>query len=92
MFAARFARSTPRAAAQLRATTQRRFASTQNEFIAERQHLKEHAKGTTGTFLRVPHIRGGANWPPPRTQGRYADMLYTRAVEEDFHLVRSPDR
>lgn len=51
MFAARFARSAPRAAAQLRATAQRRFASTQNEFIAERQHLKEHAKGTTGTFL-----------------------------------------
>ena len=51
MYAARFARSSPRFAAQLRATTQRRFASgsTQNEFISERQHIKDHAKGTTGT-------------------------------------------
>ena len=42
-------RSAPRFAAQLRNTAQRRFASTtENEFIKERQHIKEHAKGTTG--------------------------------------------
>ena len=42
-------RSAPRAAAQLRAPAQRRMASSaQNEFIKERQHIKEHAKGTTG--------------------------------------------
>lgn len=49
MFGARhFARSAPRFSAQMRATAQRRFASGGNEFIAERQHLKEHAEGTTG--------------------------------------------
>jgi cytochrome c oxidase subunit 6a len=51
MFAARqFTRSAPRFTAQLRAPAQRRLASTstENEFIKERQHIKEHAKGTTG--------------------------------------------
>jgi cytochrome c oxidase subunit 6a len=42
-------RSAPRFAAQLRNTAQRRFASTtENEFIKERQHIKDHAQGTTG--------------------------------------------
>lgn len=60
MSAARFARSAPRFAAQLRAPTQRRFASgaAQNEFIAERQHIKEHAKESTGAFAS----QGGVNW------------------------------
>lgn len=43
------ARQTFRFAAQMRATAQRRFASTgQNSFINERQHIKDHAVGTTG--------------------------------------------
>jgi cytochrome c oxidase subunit 6a len=52
MFAARqLSRTAPRAAAQLRSPAQRRLASsTQNEFIKERQHIKEHAKGTTGSY------------------------------------------
>lgn len=48
MSAVRFTRAATRATAQLRAPAQRRFASTQNEFIKERQHIKEHAAGTTG--------------------------------------------
>lgn len=50
MFGARqFARSAPRFSAQMRTVAQRRFASSgQNEFITERQHIKEHAQGTTG--------------------------------------------
>ncbi len=50
MFATRqVVRNAPRFAAQARATAQRRFASTaENEFIKERQHIKDHAKGTTG--------------------------------------------
>jgi cytochrome c oxidase subunit 6a len=36
----------------MRNTFQRRFASTETEnaFIKERQHIKEHAAGTTGTY------------------------------------------
>jgi N-acetylmuramoyl-L-alanine amidase len=43
MYAARFSRSSSRFAAQLRATTQRRFVSnsTQNEFINESSELAE---------------------------------------------------
>jgi hypothetical protein len=51
MFASRLAtRNASRFAAQLRAPAQRRLASTsaENEFIKERQHIKEHAKETTG--------------------------------------------
>ncbi|KAF5649579.1 cytochrome c oxidase subunit 6a [Fusarium sp. NRRL 25303] len=49
MSAVRFTRAATRATAQLRAPLQRRFASTaENEFIKERQHIKEHAAGTTG--------------------------------------------
>ncbi|CAJ0548277.1 Ff.00g050310.m01.CDS01 [Fusarium sp. VM40] len=48
MSAVRFTRAATRATAQLRAPLQRRFASTtENEFIKERQHIKEHATGTT---------------------------------------------
>lgn len=44
-------RTAPRFAAQLRTPMQRRFASTaENEFISERQHIKEHAQGTTGEY------------------------------------------
>jgi hypothetical protein len=47
-------RNVPRFATQLRTPIQRRFASTaENEFIKERQHVKEHAKETTGEFGRA---------------------------------------
>ncbi len=51
MFATRQAvRNAPRFVAQARAGAQRRFASSasENEFIKERQHIKDHADGTTG--------------------------------------------
>jgi cytochrome c oxidase subunit 6a len=51
MFASRqVVRNAPRFAAQMRAPAQRRLASsaTENEFIKERQHIKEHAQGSTG--------------------------------------------
>ncbi|EEY15879.1 cytochrome c oxidase subunit VIa [Verticillium alfalfae VaMs.102] len=49
-------RAAPRFAAQLRAPTQRRLASSagENAFISERQHAKEHASGTTGPSLSNP--------------------------------------
>lgn len=55
MFAARqVTRTAPRFAAQLRTPMQRRFASSaENEFISERQHIKEHAQGTTGEYLSL---------------------------------------
>ncbi|CAG9945578.1 unnamed protein product [Clonostachys rosea f. rosea IK726] len=55
MFGARhFARSAPRFAAQLRAPAQRRLLTTgENEFVKERQHIKEHAKGTTELWKKI---------------------------------------
>ncbi|UZP37902.1 hypothetical protein NXS19_005718 [Fusarium pseudograminearum] len=53
MSAVRFTRAATRATAQLRAPAQRRFASTQNEFIKERQHIKEHAAGTTELWKKI---------------------------------------
>lgn len=52
MLASGLARTAPRVAAQLRAPAQRRLASsaTENAFIKERQHIKEHAAGTTGEW------------------------------------------
>ncbi|KAK7428381.1 hypothetical protein QQZ08_005138 [Neonectria magnoliae] len=49
------ARTAPRFVAQLRAPAQRRLASTatENAFVKERQHIKEHAKSTTGEFATV---------------------------------------
>ncbi|KAG5992145.1 hypothetical protein E4U54_003737 [Claviceps lovelessii] len=48
-------RAASRLPAQLRAPAQRRLASTstENEFIKERQHLKEHAKGTTEMWKKI---------------------------------------
>lgn len=48
------ARTAPRFAAQLRAPAQRRLASTatENAFVKERQHIKEHAAGTSGEWNR----------------------------------------
>lgn len=51
MFAQRqIARATQRLTAQARAQAQRRFASTEteNSFVRERRHVKEHAGPTTG--------------------------------------------
>lgn len=61
MSAARqFTRTASRVSAQLRVPAQRRFASTaENEFIKERQHIKEHAKGTTG---ESPTTADRVNW------------------------------
>lgn len=42
-------RAAPRFTAQLRAQAQRRFASTENQFVRERQAVKEHARETVGT-------------------------------------------
>ena len=54
MFAARSARAVPRISHQLRAPAQRRFASgSSNEFINERQHIKEHAQGTTELWRKI---------------------------------------
>ncbi|KPM34563.1 hypothetical protein AK830_g12002 [Neonectria ditissima] len=49
------ARTAPRLAAQLRAPAQRRLASTttENAFIKERQHIKDHAKGTTELWKKI---------------------------------------
>jgi cytochrome c oxidase subunit 6a len=57
-------RAAPRLAAQLRSpavrsTIQRRLASTsENAFIAEREHVKEHAGSTTGRFTKFCGING----------------------------------
>ncbi|PHH90956.1 hypothetical protein CDD83_2084 [Cordyceps sp. RAO-2017] len=56
MFASRQAvRGASRFAAQLRAPAQRRLASssTENQFIKERQHIKEHAAGTTELWRKI---------------------------------------
>ncbi|GAB0133106.1 hypothetical protein EsDP_00001522 [Epichloe bromicola] len=55
MFSRAVARNTSRLPAQLRAPTQRRFASTstENEFIKERQHIKDHAKSTTELWRKI---------------------------------------
>lgn len=55
MFTTRFARSSPRLAAQLRAP-QRRLASTDktnNVFVNERRRIKEHAKETTELWMKI---------------------------------------
>lgn len=64
MFATRQAvRNAPRFAAQARATVQRRFVSTaENDFIKERQHIKDHAKGTTGEFEQLETVQ--LRWNP----------------------------
>ncbi|KAK4154865.1 cytochrome c oxidase, subunit VIa [Chaetomidium leptoderma] len=57
MFAQRqIARAVPRFNAQLRAQAQRRFASvetTENHFVRERRHVKEHAKATTELWRKI---------------------------------------
>ncbi|QPH17468.1 hypothetical protein C2857_002328 [Epichloe festucae Fl1] len=55
MFSRAVARTTSRLPAQLRAPAQRRFASTstENEFIKERQHIKDHAKSTTELWRKI---------------------------------------
>jgi cytochrome c oxidase subunit 6a len=55
MFTTRFARSSPRLAAQLRAL-QRRLASTDrvnNTFVSERRRIKEHSKETTELWRKI---------------------------------------
>ncbi|KAI5464375.1 putative cytochrome c oxidase subunit VIa [Mariannaea sp. PMI_226] len=58
MSAARqIARTVPRFAAQLRAPAQRRLASsaTDNAFVKEREHIKEHARGTTELWKKISY-------------------------------------
>ncbi|KAK3904986.1 cytochrome c oxidase subunit 6A, mitochondrial [Staphylotrichum tortipilum] len=47
------ARAALRFTAQARAQAQRRFASTENAFAAERRHVKEHAKATTELWRKI---------------------------------------
>ncbi|KAI1115528.1 cytochrome c oxidase, subunit VIa [Nemania sp. NC0429] len=66
-------RATPRLTAQLRApavrsTIQRRLASTENQFIKEREGAKHHAEGTADLWRKISIyavipalILGGAN-------------------------------
>ncbi|KAF7563845.1 hypothetical protein G7046_g243 [Stylonectria norvegica] len=56
MLAARqIPRTASRFAAQLRAPAQRRLASTsvENEFVKERQHIKEHAAGSSDLWKKI---------------------------------------
>lgn len=62
MFAQRFTRAVPRLSAQLRTPMQRRFASTENAFIKEREAVKEHAGATTGTSCTYLPPRARINW------------------------------
>jgi cytochrome c oxidase subunit 6a len=65
MFTARqmLRQAAPRLSAQLRApvmrnVVQRRFASsTENNFVKEREAVKEHAAGSTGMFLVLKGVR-----------------------------------
>nr|AST15019.1 cox13 [Trichoderma spinulosum]AST15028.1 cox13 [Trichoderma spinulosum] len=105
MFAARqVTRNAPRFAAQLRNPMQRRFASTaENEFIAERQHIKEHAKGTTGE--KVLECAGCVGSRPNRLTkdesavvpalaiaGANAYWLWSEHWEHWSHLPPLPER
>ncbi|KAH6688864.1 cytochrome c oxidase polypeptide VIa [Plectosphaerella plurivora] len=47
-------RAAPRFAAQLRTPVQRRLASSgENAFVRERQHVKEHAAGSTDLWKKI---------------------------------------
>ncbi|KAL7818694.1 cytochrome c oxidase, subunit VIa [Trichoderma aethiopicum] len=91
MFAARqVTRNTPRFAAQLHAPMQRRFASTAgNEFIAERQHIKEHAKSTTELWRKIS-IYGVV--PAILIAGANAYWLWNEHWEHWSHLPPLPER
>ncbi|KAG9500354.1 hypothetical protein J7337_008830 [Fusarium musae] len=92
MSAVRFTRAATRATAQLRAPLQRRFASTaENEFIKERQHIKEHAAGTTGEFdTRQRRIGGVA--PCLIAAGANAYWLWNEHWEHWSHLPPLEER
>ncbi|KAK4102746.1 mitochondrial cytochrome c oxidase subunit VIa [Parathielavia hyrcaniae] len=54
MFAQRqVSRAAQRFTAQARAQAQRRFASTENSFVRERQHVKEHAGATAELWRKI---------------------------------------
>jgi hypothetical protein len=69
---------------------QRRFASTENQFIKEREAVKEHAAATTGAFdksLSIPVSKGQLRnyrfWI-----NQFADFsTFCRALAQDLHLV-----
>ncbi|KAH0497180.1 hypothetical protein TgHK011_004509 [Trichoderma gracile] len=91
MFAARqITRTAPRFAAQLRTPMQRRFASTaENEFIAERQHIKEHAKSTTELWKKIS-IYGVV--PALVVAAANAYWLWNEHWEHWSHLPPLPER
>ncbi|KAK2594620.1 hypothetical protein QQS21_007657 [Conoideocrella luteorostrata] len=78
------ARNAWRFGAQLRAPAQRRFASTsaENEFIKERQHIKEHAKSTTELAVPLFLVASGAN----------AYMLWNNHWEHWSHMPPLEER
>ncbi|KAI1161445.1 cytochrome c oxidase, subunit VIa [Nemania serpens] len=58
VFQRQILRATPRLAAQLRApavrsTIQRRLASTENQFVKERQAVQDHAAGTSELWRKI---------------------------------------
>ncbi|TFB03670.1 Cytochrome c oxidase subunit 6A [Trichoderma ghanense] len=91
MFAARQAtRNASRFAAQLRTPMQRRFASTaENEFITERQHIKEHAKVTAELWKKIS-IYGVI--PALVVAGANAYWLWNEHWEHWSHLPPLPER
>ncbi|KAM3485094.1 hypothetical protein MY8738_001562 [Beauveria namnaoensis] len=92
MFASRQAiRNAPRFAAQVRAGAQRRFASsaTENEFIKERQHIKDHAKGTTELWRKIS-IYGVT--PCLIAAGANAYYLWNEHWEHWSHMPALEDR
>ncbi|OAA60138.1 Cytochrome c oxidase, subunit VIa [Cordyceps fumosorosea ARSEF 2679] len=92
MFTARQAvRNAPRFAAQARAGAQRRFASSasENEFIKERQHIKDHAKGTTELWKKIS-IYGVT--PCLIAAGANAYYLWNEHWEHWSHMPALEDR
>ncbi|KZZ99680.1 Cytochrome c oxidase, subunit VIa [Moelleriella libera RCEF 2490] len=85
------ARNTSRLAGQLRASAQRRFASTpaENDFIKERQHIKDHAKGTTALWKKIS-IYGVA--PALVLAGANAWYLWTAHWEHWSHMPPLEER
>ncbi|KAH6874953.1 putative cytochrome c oxidase subunit VIa [Thelonectria olida] len=84
-------RTVPRFAAQLRTPAQRRLASsaTENAFIKEREHIKEHAKGTTELWRKIS-IYGVA--PCLVLAGANAYWLWNEHWEHWSHLPPLEER
>lgn len=90
MFAQRFTRAVPRLSAQLRTPMQRRFASTENAFIKEREAVKEHAGATTGTSCTAATL-GSNQLDSGLSHEKQLLTHFNRAVAQDLHLVSLPN-